>query len=259
VMDTISQAYSSCLNSANLFDVGPAPSSCIEGGWAGGQSTIPRACFRLQDQWCRAVLEKDKKFAACMSEVAENNKKKEIMREVILHQDPDRPTTSSDDEIDNAFNAIKSTGITQGQNDAVQKYEETGVDMIKAMEKQAFSELDNAFRQADFDELTQAYRDPASAGSARQAQAAAKRRQRQAMQQSQQESADSQGDDSNSQGDYSTYDPNGLATFFNQLQTIMNQSRMPQNTRQPASPATAPSTNGPSCKHSASGAACGAE
>jgi hypothetical protein len=97
--------------------------------------------------------------------VGENKKKKEILDEVILHKQPDREKTASDDEIDKAFKVInkETEKLHEGQNKIVEKYEETGVDTIKAMEKQAFSELDKAFRDADSAELTRAFRDADSA------------------------------------------------------------------------------------------------
>ena len=158
VADRIQEVRMKCIDAhpGEHFDVVAAPMSCVEGGWASGKSTVMRACARVEDQWCRATVDQQKKFDECMAQVEENKKKKEITDEVILHKKPEREKTPSDDEIDNAFKAINAKGITKGQNKLVGKYEETGADTIKAMEKDAFSELDRAFRDLDFAELKRA-------------------------------------------------------------------------------------------------------
>jgi hypothetical protein len=158
-IDKIAEARLKCIDEhpTSHFDTVAAPMSCVQGGWAGGKSTVMRACARIEDQWCRATVDRQKKFEVCMAQV-EDYKKKEIVDEAILHRKTDREKTSSDDEIDKTFRAINKTTdkLHEGQNDVVKKYEETGVDTIKAMEKQAFSELDKALRDADFAELTRA-------------------------------------------------------------------------------------------------------
>jgi hypothetical protein len=160
VLDKINEAVVAC-RPANIQDVVAGPSSCIE--WSKGSAlfkTVPRTCARVNDQWCRAALDLDQKFDDCKVKVENYEIKKRIIEEAFLHKKPDRQRTDTDDEIDLAFKAINAKGITGGQSKIVQAVETSGVDVIKATEKEAFAELDNTLRRDDFAEINRALLPP---------------------------------------------------------------------------------------------------
>ena len=170
VIDIIAEARLKCIDAhpTGHFDTVGAPMSCIEGGWAGGKSTVMRACARIEDQWCRATTDRQKKFDACMSEVEENKKKKDIAEGILLGngkkvkdligdaiQGKKPVKGASDDEIDLAFLAVGAAAKPK-QNEVVGAIQDAGLGILNSLEKDAFSELDKAFRDADFAELTRA-------------------------------------------------------------------------------------------------------
>jgi hypothetical protein len=173
VMDKLNEAKNQCAGQPSHFDTVAAPMSCIQGGWANGKATVMRACARIEDQWCRAVGDREKKFAACMGQVEENQKKKKLAEDLLFGKDKTKKAVvegtllgpksdpekgASDDEIDLAFKAIKlgAKPATGKENKVVSKIQDAGLGVISSLEKDAFSELDNAFKEADFAELTRA-------------------------------------------------------------------------------------------------------
>jgi len=153
----------------------PPTLSCIEAGHA---VSVRRLCAKYSDQYCRAELDQNKKVAACMAKVEEYEMKIRIAKAVaeeaakallpkplqaVLPKKPEPEKTSTNDEIGRAFEAVDKARekLTGQQPKVVQKVDENGVRTIKAIEREAFSELDKAFRDADFAELTRATK-PAS-------------------------------------------------------------------------------------------------